>query len=85
MVKKKEFKPFRNESDCITIGEDLNIENRVDMVSIFGSIDLTLDKEGLKAARELKAILDQIFAEIEKSNLPEHITLAKAETVPNPF
>jgi hypothetical protein len=55
------------------------------MVSIFGSIDLTLDKEGLKAARELKAILDQIFAEIEKSNLPEHITLAKAETVPNPF
>jgi hypothetical protein len=31
----------KNESDCIQIGKELTIENRIDRVSIFGSIDFT--------------------------------------------
>jgi len=84
-VKKNDFKPFKNEADCLTIGKDLSIENRVDRISIFGSIDLTLDKEGFKAATELKAILDLTIAEMEKVNLPDHIAIAEADTVKNPF
>lgn len=80
----KEFMPFKNESDCIQIDE-LTIENRVDRVSIFGSIDLTLDKEGFKKARELKAILDITLAEIENTDLPDKIAIAKPKIVDNPF
>jgi hypothetical protein len=84
-MKKSDFRPFKNEADSITIGEDLSIENRVDRVSIFGSIDLTLDKKGLKAAKELKAILELTVTEMEKTDLPDHIAIAEPETVKNPF
>lgn len=83
-MKKTDIRPFQNEVDCVQINE-LTIENRVDRVSIFGSIDLTLDKEGLKAARELKAILDLTLAEMEKTDLPTHIAVKKPKTVENPF
>ena len=85
MVKANEFKPFKNEEDCLQIGSDLNIENRIDRVSIFGSLDITLDKEGLNTAKELKALLDATLAELEKSELPERIALVAPETVKNPF
>ena len=84
-MRKSNFKPFKNESDCIELGGNLTIENRVDRVSIFGNIDLTLDKEGFKLAKELKAILDLTVAEMEKTDLPEQVALAKPATVPNPF
>ena len=81
---KKNFKPFKNESDCTQISE-LTIENRLDRISIFGSIDITLDKEGMAVAKELKAIIYSILAEMEKVELPDKITIAKTETVDNPF
>lgn len=80
----KNFKPFKNESDCLQIRE-LTIENRTDRVSIFGSIDITLDKEGLAVAKELKAIIDSTLAEMEKVDLPAKITMAPVEIVDNPF
>ena len=52
---------------------------------LFGSIDLTLDKKGLKAAKELKDILDLTVAEMEQMDLPEHISVIKPKTVKNPF
>jgi len=81
---KKPFIPFQNESDCIQLNE-LNIENRIDRVSIFGSIDLTLDKEGLKLAQELKKIIDSTVAEMQKTDLPDKIAIAPVEMVDNPF
>lgn len=84
MIKKASISPYQNESDCVQIGE-LTIENRVDRVSLYGSIDLTKDKSGLTATRELKKIIDATLAELEKSDLPDKITLAEPETVENPF
>jgi hypothetical protein len=81
---KKFLSPFKNESECLQIG-DLTIENRVDMVSMYGSIDITLDKEGLAKAKQLKAILDLTLAELEATDLPDKIALAPVETVENPF
>ena len=80
----KIINPFKNESDCLQIGS-LTVENRVDRVSIFGSIDITRDKEGLAVARELKSVLDLTLAELESAELPDKVTLKPAKTVKNPF
>ncbi|ABK97812.1 hypothetical protein [Pelobacter propionicus] len=83
-MSRKGIKPFANESDCLQIG-GITIENRVDRVSIFGSIDITRDKDGLAAARELKTILDLTLTELERAELPDKVTLKPAKTVKNPF
>ena len=76
--------PFKNESECLQIG-GITIENRLDRIAIFGSLDITRDKEGLKSAKALKAIFDLTLAELESSVLPDKITLAETDTVENPF
>lgn len=81
---KKQFKPYENEADCLQIA-DLTIENRLDRVSVYGSIDLWRDKSGLKAAREIRAIIDQVVEQLEAADLPDKVELAKTETVANPF
>jgi hypothetical protein len=83
-MKKNELHPFANESESLQLG-DLTVENRTDRISIYGSIDLTLDKPGLDHARRLKAILDQTIAEMEKADLPDRITMIEPETLKNPF
>lgn len=80
----KEIDPFKNESDSLQIG-DLTIENRMDRVSFYGSLDITRDKKGLGDAQLLKGIIDLIVATLEASNLPDQITLAPTDTVKNPF
>jgi hypothetical protein len=83
-MSKTTLQPFKNESDTLQIG-DLTIENRLDRLSIFGCIDITLDKEGLTSARELKTLLDLTIAEMEQTDLPDRIAIAAPETVRNPF
>ena len=65
--------------------DGLTIENRLDRISIFGSLDITKDKEGLAAAKTLKAILDLTLDELESAELPDKITLDEADIVKNPF
>jgi hypothetical protein len=80
------FSPFRNESDAVSLC-GLNIENREDRVSIYGTLAITRDRTGLANAKALKALLDRIVKELETGgDLP--ITVAAAETpvtVKNPF
>jgi flagellin-specific chaperone FliS len=83
-MSKPSFKPYANEADAFQI-DDLNIENRLDRVSIFGSLDITLDQEGLKKAKELKILIDATLAELEKADLPKKISILPTETVSNPF
>lgn len=80
----RSFSPYKNEADCLQLDE-LTIENRLDRISIFGTIDLCKDKSGLKSARELKHLLDQVVAELENSDLPEKVELAAVDKVPCPF
>ncbi|QXE88809.1 hypothetical protein KP003_03005 [Geomonas nitrogeniifigens] len=80
----KGFSPYQNEADCIQIA-GLTIENRLDRVSVYGSIDLWKDKGGLEAAREMKRLLDHVVEQLEKSDLPDKVEMAKVETVHNPF
>jgi len=78
------MKPFQNEEDSIQI-VDLTIENRLDRVSLYGNLDITLDKAGLKSANQLKDLLDKIITEMGKRELPDQIEIAAPETVKNPF
>jgi hypothetical protein len=78
------IKPFKNESDVILIGE-LNIENRVDRLSIFGSLDITRDKDGLANAKYLQSFINAAVSALESEDLPDQIAVAKDDSVKNPF
>lgn len=79
---------FKNEAETRIIHE-LNIENRLDRVSLHGSMDITHDAAGLALALKLKDILDGVVtvlnAEQARGVLAEKITLAVGDTVDNPF
>lgn len=82
------FKPFANEQDNLSIDE-LTVENRVDKISIYGSLDITKDIQGLVSARILLSVLGSAVVELEaleKNNLlPEKITTSQPVVIKNPF
>lgn len=79
------FPAFSAVATSVGIGK-LTVENAEDQVSIYGSLDVTRDKQGLAHARELKAILDQVVATFESTSLPDTSpATANTITVKNPF
>jgi hypothetical protein len=78
------FKPFENEEDAITI-DDLTIENRLDRIEIYGSLQITRDKAGLHLAKELKELIDATVKALESENLPDHVPIKPTEKIDNPF
>ena len=69
--------PFANEEEVITI-EELLIENRLDRISIHGSVDITKDKQGLAYAFALKRQIDTIVESLKREDLPEKISVENA-------
>ena len=87
MTKDKLFciDPFANEEEVITI-QELTLENRLDRVSISGSVDITKDKQGLEYAFMLKRQIDTIVEYLKKQDLSEKINVENvAKEVKNPF
>ena len=82
----KTMTPFANEADSMQIG-GLTLENGTDRIAIYGNLDLTRDKDGLKTARTLKALLDQIVKTLASdNNLPDKVAPPKKpDRVKNPF
>jgi len=78
------IKAFQNEEEVVTI-DKLTIENRLDRVSIYGSIDITKDKIGLEYALELKKQIDAIVEQLKKEDLPDKIKILDATEMENPF
>lgn len=79
---------FESFSDgaSVAIG-GLTLDSDPDRVAVYGNVDLTRDKSGLAAARQLKTIIDAVVATlVADANLPDHIE-APLKTVPvkNPF
>ncbi len=79
-----DFNPYANESEALTLGGDFTVENRLDRVSFYGSLDLTRDREGLAKARLLLAVLGATVDALEAAPLPERIALDAVDEVPNP-
>lgn len=79
------FMPFQNESDTFNI-DKLTVENRMDRISIYGSLDITKNKTGLEHAMLLKRLIDGAIDELKRDKqLPDHISLKEADIVKNPF
>lgn len=76
--------PYADETGSLNLA-GLTIENRVDRVSIYGSIDITRDHEGLEHARILKTLFDDILAVLHTGTLPDKICNDPPENVENPF
>ncbi len=51
---KKKFQPFSDDSASLSIGE-FTIENGTDKVALYGSLNVTRDKIGLKQAKALES------------------------------
>ncbi|WML92514.1 hypothetical protein RCF98_17555 (plasmid) [Thiothrix lacustris] len=45
---------------------DLNIESRLDRVSLYGSVDITRDQEGLAQALRLKVVVDGMVSALSE-------------------
>ena len=79
------FEPYANESDVLRIGH-LEIENRVDRVSLTGDVVLTRDRAGLALAKDLQGLLARVVQALESDQaLPEAVEVLAAKTVKNPF
>ena len=79
------FEPYANESAVLRIGH-LEIENRVDRVSLTGDVVLTRDQAGLALAKDLQALLGHVIQVLEADKaLPKVVEVLAAKTVKNPF
>lgn len=79
------FMAYENETDSFQI-DDLSVENRLDRISIYGSLELTKDRHGLESAIKLKRLIDASIDALKRDkNLPDHIKVQSAENVQNPF
>ncbi len=77
--------PFANEFESLRIG-GITFENRTDRISVYGSIDITRDKQGLDAARKIAALFNSVVARLVSEELPETaLPLKDSDTVKNPF
>ena len=80
------LKPFADDAASISVGE-MTVENGMDRLALYGSLDLTRDKQGLAHARVLAALLDQAIQILEAdTSLPDAVPPPVApKTVKNPF
>lgn len=79
------FMAYENEIDSLQI-DTLSVENRLDRISIYGSLELTKDRRGLEYALKLKRIIDTSIDALKRDkNLPDQIEIKAAEDVENPF
>ncbi|MFM0625112.1 hypothetical protein [Paraburkholderia xenovorans] len=84
------FKPYSNDDDVLNIqGDALTVSNGTTRIVLNGTLELTRDQRGLKAAMALKEAVDAIVASLQaQSNLPAKVKDepdAKPGVVQNPF
>ncbi|WP_144113009.1 hypothetical protein [Paraburkholderia sp. BCC1886] len=84
------FKPYSNDDDVLNIqGDALSVTNGSSRIVLNGSLELTKDQRGLKAALALKQAVDAIVATLQADgNLPAKVKDepdAKPGVVDNPF
>ena len=84
------FKPYSNDDDVLNIqGDALTLTNGTTRVVLNGTLELTQDQRGLKAALALKEAVDAIVASLQaQTGLPAKVKDepdAKPGVVANPF
>jgi hypothetical protein len=84
------FKAYSNDDDVLNIqGDALTVSNGTTRVVLNGTLEITKDKRGLKAALALKEALDGIVAALQaEAKLPDQVKEepdAKPGVIDNPF
>jgi hypothetical protein len=84
------FNPYSNDADVLNIqGDALTISNGTTRVVLNGTLELTRDQRGLKAALALKEAIDAVVAALQaQTGLPAKVKDepdAKPGVVKNPF
>ncbi|MBN3766240.1 hypothetical protein [Burkholderia sp. Ac-20365] len=84
------FKAYSNDDDVLNIqGDALTVSNGTTRVVVNGTLDITKDKRGLKAALALKEAIDGIVAALQaEAHLPDQVKEepdAKPGVIDNPF
>jgi hypothetical protein len=84
------FKAYSNDDDVLNIqGDALTVSNGATRVVLNGTLDITKDKRGLKAALALKEAVDSIVAALQaEAKLPDQVKEepdAKPGVIDNPF
>ncbi len=73
----KSFLAFENEIDCFLI-DNFTVENKLDRISLYGSLEITKDFSGLEHALKLKRIIDAAIDALKRDKqLPESIKIEK--------
>lgn len=78
------FHPFKDNSASMDIG-GLTLENNEERVSIYGSLNIGRDQQGLQQAKQLQAILDEMVSYLAQQDLPAQIETFTPKAVKNPF
>lgn len=80
-----DFTPFKDATGSRTI-DNLTLENQGERLSIYGSLQITLDQQGLHYAKQLQQLINETVDYLEKQALPKKLTPPEdAEEVDNPF
>lgn len=84
------FNAYSNDVDVLSIqGDAMTVTNGTRRIVLSGTLELTKDKHGLKAALALKQAVDSAIAALQaQANLPERVgdePDAKPGVVDNPF
>lgn len=66
-----DFNPFENEADVMTLAGEFTLENRLERIALYGSLDLTRDQRGLALALKLKEVIDATVAKLQAEALPD--------------
>ena len=81
----EDIKPFKGPASLCSLGE-LTIENSLDRLSLYGSLNIAQDQQGLAQAQALKALLEQAVRHLQaQEGLPEKLDYPPEEEVDNPF
>ncbi len=79
------FVPFAEQASLCSLG-GMTIENNQDRLSLYGSLNIAQDQQGLAQAQALKALLEQVIGHLQaQENLPEQLDYPPEEEVDNPF
>jgi hypothetical protein len=78
------FKPFENGNESSAI-YDLTLENQLDCVSLYGNLQITKDQAGLKTAKALQQLINDVVIALEKEELPKQIERRPEQEIENPF
>lgn len=78
------FQAFKDNSASLDIG-GLTLENNEERVSIYGSLNIGRDQQGLQQAKQLQGILAEMVNYLEQQDLPAQIETFTPKAVKNPF